>query len=111
VAIYNGQNHKTRLFRKGHLPAALPPLAPEIASTHHPCYGQSFGINTVTISPKFQAVIPQAIRESLRLVPGEKLRVIRHSNRVELIPFRPVQEMRGFLKNMETHIEREEDRL
>ena len=68
-------------------------------------------MSTVTISPKFQVVIPQAIREALHLMPGEKLRVLRYSNRVEFIPIRPVQEMRGFLKNMDTNIEREGDRL
>ena len=67
--------------------------------------------STVTISPKFQVVIPQAIREALHLIPGEKLRVLRHANRVEFIPVRPIQEMRGFLKNMDTNIHREGDRL
>ena len=75
------------------------------------CYGEPIDMSTVTISPKFQVVIPQAIREALHLVPGEKLRVLRHSNRVEFIPVRPIQEMRGFLKNMDTTIEREGDRL
>lgn len=68
-------------------------------------------MTTVTISPKFQVVIPQAIREALHLRPGEKLRVLRHANMVEFIPVRPIQEMRGFLKNMDTTIEREADRL
>lgn len=68
-------------------------------------------MTTATISPKFQVVIPQAIREALHLKPGEKLRVLRHANRVEFIPVRPIQKMRGFLKNMDTTIEREADRL
>ena len=68
-------------------------------------------MTTVTISPKFQVVIPQTIREALHLKPVEKLRVLRHANRVEFIPVRPIQEMRGFLKNMDTTIEREADRL
>jgi len=68
-------------------------------------------MNTVTLSPKYQVVIPLAVREALQLKPGEKLRVLRYQDRVELIPVRPVQQMRGFLKNMDTSIEREEDRL
>lgn len=68
-------------------------------------------MTTVTISPKYQVVIPQTIREALHLKPGEKLRVLRHANRVEFIPVRAIQEMRGFLKNMDTTIEREADRL
>ena len=59
----------------------------------------------------FQVVIPQAIREALRLTPGEKLRVVRYADRVEIIPVRPIQQMRGFLRGMNTTIEREDDRL
>ena len=68
-------------------------------------------MDTVTLSPKFQVVIPQAIREALRLRAGEKLRVLRYADRVEFIRVRPVREMRGFLRGMDTTIEREEDRL
>jgi len=68
-------------------------------------------MNTVTLSPKFQVVIPQEIRESLQLKAGEKLRVMRYADRVEFIPVRPIREMRGFLRGMETTVEREPDRL
>lgn len=68
-------------------------------------------MNTVTVSPKFQVVIPQAIREELSLKPGEKLRVLRYDNRVELIRIRPIKQLRGFLRGMDTTIEREDDRL
>jgi AbrB family looped-hinge helix DNA binding protein len=68
-------------------------------------------MNTVTVSPKFQVVIPQAIREELALKPGEKMQVLRYDDRVELIRIRPIQELRGFLRGMDTTIEREEDRL
>jgi len=68
-------------------------------------------MNTVTVSPKFQVVIPQAIREELSLKPGEKLRVLRYDNRVELIRIQPIKELRGFLRGMDTTIEREDDRL
>lgn len=68
-------------------------------------------MNTVTVSPKFQVVIPLAVRAALGLRPGEKLRVVRYDNRVELIPVRPIRKMRGFLKGMDTSIEREGDRL
>lgn len=65
----------------------------------------------VTVSPKFQIVIPQEVREALSLQPGEKLEVFQHDNRIELIPVRPIREMRGFLRGMDTTIEREPDRL
>ncbi|NQW99505.1 AbrB/MazE/SpoVT family DNA-binding domain-containing protein [bacterium] len=68
-------------------------------------------MSTVTLSPKYQVVIPQAVREALQLRPGEKLRVMHYQDRVELIPVRPLQNLRGFLKGMDTTIEREEDRL
>ena len=68
-------------------------------------------MDTVTLSSKFQIVIPRAVREGLHLTPGEKLRVLRYADRVELIPVRPIKEMRGFLRGMDANIEREEDRL
>ena len=68
-------------------------------------------MNTVTLSPKFQVVIPQAIRAALRLTAGEKLRVMHYAGRVEFIPVRPMRKMRGFLRGMDTQIAREEDRL
>jgi AbrB family looped-hinge helix DNA binding protein len=68
-------------------------------------------MNTVTLSPKFQVVIPLAIREALQLKAGEKMRVLRYGDRVEFIPVRPMKEMRGFLRGMDTGIEREDDRL
>lgn len=74
-------------------------------------YGELIDMETVTISPKFQVVIPQSIREALGLAAGEKLRVIRYAGRVEFIPVRPIQKMRGFLRGMDTTIEREADRL
>jgi len=65
----------------------------------------------VTVSPKFQIVIPRPIRDSLGVRPGHKVRMIPYQDRIELIPFRPVQEMRGFLKGIDTTVEREPDRL
>jgi AbrB family looped-hinge helix DNA binding protein len=65
----------------------------------------------VTVSPKFQVVIPQEVREALSLRPGEKLEVFRYENRIELIPVRPLREMRGFLSGMDTTLERDPNRL
>lgn len=66
---------------------------------------------TVTISPKFQVVIPKSIRESLQLAPGQKVQAVAYENRIELIPVRPVTELRGFLRGIDTTVERDEDRL
>jgi len=68
-------------------------------------------MGTVTISPKFQVVIPKAIREELGLLPGQKVQAIVYGERIELIPVRPIKKMRGFLKGIETTIDREADRL
>jgi AbrB family looped-hinge helix DNA binding protein len=67
-------------------------------------------MDTVTISPKFQVVIPKAIRESLKLAPGQKVQAIAYENRIELIPQRPMKKMRGFLKGVDTDVPREDDR-
>jgi AbrB family looped-hinge helix DNA binding protein len=66
---------------------------------------------TVTVSPKFQVIIPSAIRQSLALQPGQKVQAILYDNRIELIPIKPVHSMRGFLRGIDTTIEREADRL
>jgi len=68
-------------------------------------------MGTVTISPKFQVVIPKAIREKLSLLPGQKIQAIAYGDRIELIPVRPIKEMRGFLKGIDTTVEREADRV
>ncbi len=68
-------------------------------------------MNTVTISPKYQVVIPKEIRESLRLEPGQKVQAVEYENRIELVPVRPVAEMRGFLRGIDTTVEREDDRV
>jgi AbrB family looped-hinge helix DNA binding protein len=65
----------------------------------------------VTISPKFQVVIPKAIREKLGLTPGQRVETIMYDNRIELIPVRPIKRMKGFLKGIDTRIERDADRI
>lgn len=63
-------------------------------------------MSTAKLSSKFQVVIPKVIRESLKLEPGQKLQVFEFDNRIELIPVRPIQEMRGFLRGIDTTVER-----
>ncbi len=65
----------------------------------------------VIISPKFQIVIPKSIRDKLGLTPGQKVEAVAYEGRIELIPVRPLKEMRGFLRGMDTRIERETDRV
>jgi AbrB family looped-hinge helix DNA binding protein len=68
-------------------------------------------VSTVTISPKYQVVIPKAIREKLRLKPGQKVEAIAYEERIELIPVRSARELRGFLKGIDTAVFREQDRV
>lgn len=68
-------------------------------------------MNTVIVSPKYQVVIPKNIRASLKLRPGQKLKVMEYDGRIELIPDQDVSELKGFLKGINTDFEREEDRL
>jgi AbrB family looped-hinge helix DNA binding protein len=64
----------------------------------------------VTVSPKYQVVIPQSIRNSLGVKPGQKIQVFLYGNRIEMVPVQPVEQSRGFLKGIDTTVEREPDR-
>ena len=68
-------------------------------------------MDAVTISPKYQVVIPRKIRESLNLKPGLKVQVLAYGNRIELIPLKNISDMRGFLNGIDTEVDREPDRI
>lgn len=68
-------------------------------------------MNVVLVSPKYQVVIPKVVREALNLQPGQRMQVIQYQNRIELVPLRPIQSARGFLRGIDTTVERENDRL
>jgi len=65
----------------------------------------------VTLSPKFQVVIPLPVRRAMGLRAGQKMQVVEYEGRVELIPDRDIAELRGFLKGINTEFEREGDRV
>jgi AbrB family looped-hinge helix DNA binding protein len=65
----------------------------------------------VTISPKFQVVIPQRVREAMGLRSGERAHVISFRNRIEIIPLRDIRKLRGYLNGIQTSFEREADRV
>ena len=67
-------------------------------------------MESATVSTKFQVVIPRKVREALGIKPGQKVQVIPYDGRIELIPLEPMKNSRGFLRGIDTHIEREEDR-
>lgn len=68
-------------------------------------------MTTVTVSPKYQVVIPKEIRQKLKLKPGQKLQIIELGDRIELILLKNIKEARGFLKGINTEIEREGNRI
>ena len=68
-------------------------------------------MTAVTVSPKFQVVIPKDIRESMGIFSGQKIQMLSYQNRIELIPLKPMKEMRGFLKGISTDVPRDDDRL
>jgi AbrB family looped-hinge helix DNA binding protein len=68
-------------------------------------------MEAVKISPKYQIVIPKKLRDALKLMPGQKVQMVAYGNRIEMIPLRNIPEMKGFLKGIDTTVEREPDRL
>jgi AbrB family looped-hinge helix DNA binding protein len=64
-----------------------------------------------TVSPKFQVVIPKEIREALGIFPGQKIQMSAYQNRIELIPLKSMREMKGFLKGIDTNVQRDRDRV
>lgn len=68
-------------------------------------------MDTVTVSPKYQVVIPKNIRTSLKLRPGQKMKIIEYDGRIELIPDKSIEDMKGFLRGINTDFVREDDRL
>ena len=61
----------------------------------------------VKISLKFQAVIPKKLREALRLSLGQKVQMVVYGDRIEMIPLKKISEMKGFLKGIDTTVDRE----
>jgi len=68
-------------------------------------------MESVKISPKYQVVIPKKLREALNLSPGQKVQMVAFEDRIEMIPVRKISEMKGFLKGIDTTVEREADRI
>lgn len=68
-------------------------------------------MNTVTVSSKYQVVIPKEIREDVGLKVGTVMEVITYGTRIEFIPIQPIKNLKGIFKGLNTDIDREEDRL
>ena len=68
-------------------------------------------MSEITISSKYQIVIPKEIREELALKPGQKIRAIVLGDKIELVPVLNLSNAKGFLKGVSTKVDRESDRL
>ena len=68
-------------------------------------------MDTSTVSTKFQVVIPLRVRRALGIRPGQKVQVIPYEGRIELIPLEPIKRTRGFLRGIDTRVQRDRDRL
>ncbi len=68
-------------------------------------------MTTVTVSSKFQVVIPKDIRNKIELKPGQKFQVLNYGDRIEFVPIKNIKELKGFLNGIDTTIEREKDRI
>ena len=82
-----------------------------IVRRHNRLTSRAMIMTVVTISSRFQVVIPKDVRERLDLKPGQKVEAIPFKGRVELIPLHPIESMRGFLKGIDTTVPREDDRV
>lgn len=67
-------------------------------------------MNALTLSPKFQVVIPKHIREAMNLKAGMPMQVVQYGDRIEFIPVRAMKAARGMLKGLDTTVDREDDR-
>ena len=69
-------------------------------------------LGVVTVSSKYQIVIPQDVMKKMNLRPGQKVVVVEKDGVVHLIPEKPVKESRGFVKGVTTdELRHEEDRF
>lgn len=68
-------------------------------------------MTAVTVSPKFQIVIPKEVRDSMGIVSGQKIQMLTYHNRIELIPIKPMKKLKGFLKGIDTEVQRDKDRV
>jgi len=66
-------------------------------------------MDAVTVSPKYQVVIPQRVRQALNIQPGQKMQVIEYGNHIVMIPVRPIKDARGSLPGINTEPEREKE--
>ena len=68
-------------------------------------------MNTVTVSPKFQVVIPLDVRRRMKLEPGAKLMVVEFNGGLRLVPLKPPSALRGIARGISAELYSEPDRV
>ncbi len=68
-------------------------------------------MTAVKVSSRYSITIPKEIRDAAGIRPGQRFHIYRFGDQIELVPVRPMEEMRGFLKGIDTTVERDEDRV
>jgi len=68
-------------------------------------------MNTITVSSKYQILIPKEVRNNLHIKPGNKLQVFSHNGKIEIIPIKPLRDLKGSLKGIDTNLKRDKDRF
>jgi len=66
-------------------------------------------MNTVTISSKYQVVIPRPIREQFNLKPGQKILFIPYNNTLRVVIVPPIEDAEGIFKGIDTDPHRDKD--
>ncbi|MBK6998853.1 MAG: AbrB/MazE/SpoVT family DNA-binding domain-containing protein [Rhodoferax sp.] len=68
-------------------------------------------MTTISLSPKFQMVIPKAVRNALHLIAGQQLEVRVTDGKIELIPLQPMQAARGLFAGIDTTVPNDDEAL
>jgi AbrB family looped-hinge helix DNA binding protein len=68
-------------------------------------------MTTVSVSPKFQVVIPKDIREALQLVAGQRMEARLNDGKVEFVPEKSILSYRGRWPGIDSTVVRDPDRV
>lgn len=66
-------------------------------------------METVTVSSKYQVVIPSRLRESMKIQAGQKMLMIEYDGRLEMIPIIPIRDAYGMFLGLDTTVERDSE--
>ena len=67
-------------------------------------------LEPILVSPDYEIVIPAAVTKTLNVRPEQRLQVVPYQGRIELVPIGPAQAARGFLRGIDTDVDRDDDR-